>query len=635
MTADPEIVGFDLGHGESALAVTRLHASTEPQPIEVGGRTILTAVGVAADGAVVIGEGAFEGAEGMSEAYVRFKAPDLDARAVRRPLLLFVRRLGELVREGRQLAAFDRALFWVGCPSGWGPTLQARYADLMREAGLTNVEVVPESRAAFMHARESRDLAVDERGLSGRVLLVDIGSSTTDFTLAENLNERPLDFGLNRLGAGLIDRALLARTLAQGEPSLKGWLDLHPAKRVEADLKLRRLKERWFDDQAMKGPERARKGVMLLDDKNVLKLEVDRAAIEAALSTPMPELEGMTWRDALSEGLRRALKEAGGAIDLVLLTGGGARMGFVEATAREVLPESRTLRGKEPELAIAKGLAWFGRASLRARGFRAAVEELAGGEDLREVIGGAVPDLLRRVAASIAAGLIEEVVGAEVRRWRDGAIPTLNDLEAEIEARAAEWLRSGSGKARVATAALGWFETVRPQVHTLTDPLCERFNIATTALDLEPDTRISTRLPALEGLEEVALGDLDNLATVVNLVVAAVVGSIMGGANVALLMHGPIGFVVGAVGSFLVFAFGQQVALSRARSMVLPKPLRWLVTDARIKSRLHEAEGAFAKRLEEALKTADAAEDGTLRDRLAAQIGAGLSQRADDAILRF
>jgi molecular chaperone DnaK (HSP70) len=66
-----------------------------------------------------------------------------------------------------------------------------------------------------MQAKEAGKLDYDK--LRSAVLIVDIGSSTTDFTLVKSLHEIPLDFGRNALGASLIDKAIFARTLANHE----------------------------------------------------------------------------------------------------------------------------------------------------------------------------------------------------------------------------------------------------------------------------------------------------------------------------------------------------------------------------------------------------------------------------------
>ena len=50
------------------------------------------------------------------------------------------------------------AFFFVGHPSGWSPIVVEAYKTVLFNSGLHNIEVIPESRAAFIHARESGEL---------------------------------------------------------------------------------------------------------------------------------------------------------------------------------------------------------------------------------------------------------------------------------------------------------------------------------------------------------------------------------------------------------------------------------------------------------------------------------------------
>ncbi|MCB1882655.1 MAG: hypothetical protein KDG89_01465 [Geminicoccaceae bacterium] len=639
MSDNPEIIGFDLGHGESALALTRRLGGGEPVPLEVGGRSFVTAVGRTGDGRVLVGRAALEAADRLVEAHVRFKRPDFTADPTTRSALrLFAAAVFRHLAATRQVDDMGGAIAYVGCPSGWTPDLRAGYEALMQEAGLPRPVVVPESRAAFLHAREAGDLAVTQADLGRRVLLVDVGSSTTDMTLSVDLNERPVDAGNQRLGAGLIDAFLVERAITtQAEPGrLRRLLERRPGKRLELDLKLRALKEEWFTAEAAGGARPARAAMLFEDEAGdlLLRLSVDAADIDAALDAPLDAadaLGGRSWRGAFAAALAQCRESLGAAPDLVILTGGAARMGFLAAAVAAAFPDARLIRGREPELAIAKGLALFGRATLRARAFEAEVEGLVRGREVERLVARHLPDLYGRLADAVAAGVMAAVVRPAILRWRAGEVSTLNDLETEIEAQAPRWLQGEAGQAALAAATGAWFERLRPTVHTLTDPLCARHGVAASALDLPPDTRFSTRLPAFAGLGDVALGGLDEIATLVNLVASAVIGTVTGGAHMALLVQGPAGWVAGAVLGFLVLWVGQKAALERAKSIRLPTPLRWLVTEGRIDAKLGTLRRDFAGELRRTFEAAT----GDLAARVAAQLGQALRQRADDAVLRF
>ena len=164
---------------------------------------------------------------------------------------------------------------------------------------------------------------------------------------------------------------------------------------------------------------------------------------------------------ALRSSLTGARTGIGGDPDLVLFTGGASRMGFVVEDAHEIFPTARVVRGKAPELAIAKGLAWWGRARLRAAAFTAEVDALCaqpgdGPSAIGAVVREELPALLAALARALADGLAEQVIIPFGRAWREGRLATLRDFEQTTEAKAALWIDSEAGRAAVSEAARVW-----------------------------------------------------------------------------------------------------------------------------------------------------------------------------------
>ncbi len=221
-----ESIGFDLGHAETSVTKASMGATTQPSVLDVQGqKTTITAV-AEANGRVLVGEDAYMGRnpEGLK---VAFKSPDLKNPATRRPTKLFAQRIVELLTESKQIEGGARSLFVVGCPSGWGRAARRDYAVLLQEAGMQQVQIVPESRAAYLAARESGEVPPED--LEGAVLIVDIGSSTTDFTFVVQRELRPVDFGHNELGAGILDKIILERELKKaGNADLNELFEEYP-----------------------------------------------------------------------------------------------------------------------------------------------------------------------------------------------------------------------------------------------------------------------------------------------------------------------------------------------------------------------------------------------------------------------
>ena len=120
---------------------------------------------------------------------------------------------------------------------------------------MKHVQVVSESRAAFMYARESGELRVSDDLLTLPTLIVDAGSSTTDFTFVADLAEESLsacDFGESALGGGLLDRLLLEKNVDRcpEREALRGVFRRFPQYYARAELEARKVKEMFFTQQA-------------------------------------------------------------------------------------------------------------------------------------------------------------------------------------------------------------------------------------------------------------------------------------------------------------------------------------------------------------------------------------------------
>jgi hypothetical protein len=652
MSDNLEIIGFDLGHGESALAHTTLVSANEPEALSVHNRpTVLSVVGVDAEGRVAIGENAVRQSERMAEMFVRFKAlPPVEGPwPGERALVLFVGGIVRELVESRQIPRIEDARVFVGVPSGWtGEPHSARrleaYRAALRTAGLQHVEFVPESRAAFMQARESGELQLGLDQLSGQVLVVDLGSSTADFTQVRDLHPVPLDFGNNALGAALIEQTLLRHALERHEDGRRigAFYDRHPARHSYDELAWRTLKEEYFNAEAAGNPEPRARNIFAFElpdgDELLLRAVVDRAAMRAALVEPQPVLGGIGWREALGRSLQAARAGIGGNPDLVLFTGGASRMGFVVQDAQAIFPAARVVRGKAPELAIAKGLAWWGRARLRAAAFTAEVDALCaqpqeGPSEVGAVVRAGLPALLDALAPALAAGLAEQVIIPWGRAWRKGQLVTLREFEQATEVQAAGWIESDAGHAAVAEAAQAWLVGLARSLESLTDPICDRYRLPRRALVIEAATHVSGDLVAGRTTDSLNFSHVQGIATVVNLVTAAVVASLVGGGGKALLLAGPVGWVIGFVGAAALLFAGQQAAREAVKSWNIPLLVRrTVISEERLVRKVREGEPEIAAKLRAALAERPA-ED--LAGAIEAQIRAALLTRAEDALVRL
>lgn len=207
-----EVVGFDLGHGETSVARMTLEPGAAPQIIPVfGKRSQITAVAHRPDVGVLVGELALRSAT-VTDKQVAFKQKPPGTPESRKALLDFVRRYHAILTSRDRIAAGNRTHYFVGCPSAWSAAEMNDYQTLLQGA-LPKVTVVRESRAALVQAKEDTGLTIDQ--LRSSILVLDFGSSTIDVSyILGGIHDHTLDTGM-QLGGSLIDKEILRRSVAR------------------------------------------------------------------------------------------------------------------------------------------------------------------------------------------------------------------------------------------------------------------------------------------------------------------------------------------------------------------------------------------------------------------------------------
>lgn len=545
-----ETVGFDLGHGETAVAKAKVESIEPPEMLEINNKKIqITAIGWHPDLGTLVGEQALIHA-GVTQLQIGFKQKPNNNPDYRQTIRSFLETYYRLLKENKQIEGGEASHFYVGCPSGWSVSEREEYQQLLKEAGTALLSVVPESRAAFMQAKEAGKLDYDE--LKSSVLIIDIGSSTTDFTLVKNLSEIPLDFGHNALGAALIDKAIFARTLAIHERKalLEEVFEAHPHHKFRCELQCRKAKEDYFSNELLYSePQSFARGFEFISPQIHFIPQVNRLIMEDILNQPLPELEKKSWiqsfREAVSEA-QEQLNRQGIVPQVVLMTGGASRMKFTRQICEEIFPEPESLfrPDSEPERCIALGLARVGRWDLRAAAFKEEVNNLCNSQKLKDLISRHIPDLIDLLTEPLSNGLIENAVKPGLKDWQNNRIRTLADLESSIERRAEEWLKSNQAQQIINAKSVNWFNSnIQTDLAAETDPICQKFQISRSSLRFEDSIDPVVVNP------ELSIGDdiLDaTVAFVINLMIAG--GTI--GSIIALLLTGhlilPIALVYGA-----------------------------------------------------------------------------------------
>ncbi len=633
-----ETIGFDLGHGETAVTRAKVESIEPPEMLEINNKKIqVTALGWHPDLGYLVGEQALIQA-GVSQLKISFKQKPNNDPNYRKTISKFLETYYRLLKESKQIEGGETSRFFVGCPSGWSVSDREEYQKLLKESGVPLLSVIPESRAAFMHAKEAGKLDYDK--LKSSVLIVDIGSSTTDFTLVKSLHEIPIDFGSNALGGSLIDKAIFARTVANHEDKalLERVFEQYPHHQARCELACRKAKEDYFSNEVLyTHPQTFARGFESINEQIYFIPQVNKAIAQEILNRPLPELDNKSWiesfREAVSEA-KQKLDQQGLVPKLLLMTGGASRMRFTRDICEEMFPEPETQvrPDPEPERCIALGLARVGRWDLRAAAFKDEVNKLLDSKTLKDLIKKHVPELIELLAKPLSNALIENVVKPGMKDWRNNKIRTLADLENAMKERAEEWIKSANARQIVKNQSVSWFNSkIQPELAQETDPICQRYQIPRSSLRFEEGIDPTVVNPELS-IGDAILGDT------VSFIVNVVIGSGTVGSIIALILTGHLTWPIVLVYGVSVLAAGVEITRSKTQETIKTKvdvpswsrPL--LLNDSKIDSTCEQMHPELEKVFREQLTENQQAFD-ELIGKVGQELKNALNTKAEEAVI--
>ncbi len=545
----PWSIGIDFGHGETSVAalnLAQLQVQTDVAVLELDNqKTQVTAIGRNAAGDVLIGQAALT-TDDAHQTRIGFKADPSTASADALALMrLYFRTLCAQIKQQHGLVGDPQTQVYVGIPSAWqdAPT-QAAYRDLLANDIAPAVRMVPESRAALLHARETGLVTSEE--LASTSVVIDLGSLTTDITLMTGLVETPEEYGAE-LGASLIEKALLDRLVAAhaDAQALAAAFAVEPAHLSRCELACRRAKEEYF-----RNPTRTRPilgGEVITADLD-FTFRLTAADMEDVLHRPLREslrflpwgsevgrvlatIGHLSWPEAFTvmvDDLVDALRAQRRQVDFVLLTGGAARMDFVQRICRARFGEQTVRVDTEPEFAISRGLARYGALGPRVKAFHAAVDAFIAGE-LPALVNREVPALIDDLAPALADQLPAAVLTPIYERLKMGEMQTVNQFDQALRKQLENWLEDDATKALLADAALPWVRQTTQAVNQRTSVICRQYGMRSDRLEIAvrpPTDKLGRLVPPFDlgpliwsigGLAVVALGMLVVLSPAVTL----------------------------------------------------------------------------------------------------------------------
>ncbi|MBR3264856.1 MAG: Hsp70 family protein [Erysipelotrichaceae bacterium] len=581
--------GFDLGDAESAI--TRLDKSNDPVPqvlTIVDTKSFITAYALLRDGKLLIGEGACYNPDAMKRKE-RFKSRFLVDPEASKDVRSFASGvLGELYLNG-DLIKGDDCCFYVGCPAGWDKIAREEYRSIFEKTGYPPTKIISESRAALVSACQSKHLQVGYDILNKPVLVIDIGSSTTDFAYIMGGKEVELKTGGEVfLGGGVMDEILLEESIKRSanEKKIRKIFEESEPWQSYCDFAARRLKEKYFSDEDYWKDQECTQSISihqgLIPTRLVLK--IDQEIADLLLNQKVERLGDKSFKEVFIESLIQA-KEAitDRQPELIFLTGGVSKMPVIRNWCREVFPDSVVITSAEPEFSVASGLAWCGKVDDELVSFKEEISRLVDSSTVEQIVEKHLSELYHDAVETMVEPILEHVALPISERWRSGEIEKLADIDPIMQKEIDAWLHTDEARGLLMKPVAKWLKTVAYELEEYTMPICVKHNVPYSSLSLNSflsmsDIEINVEAKNLFAVEEITW--------LIDATISIVVGLLCGGGGVALIANGLPGIIAGAVISLLILALGKDKMQEMLLNSNIPAPVRKVIPRSYLKARL-------------------------------------------------
>lgn len=582
--------GFDLGDAESAVSRLEKNSDVPPTVLEIEGvRSFITAYAALSDGQLLIGENACY-AKDARKRKLRFKSKFLSDPAAEQDIRSFAAGvLGILYTSGQLLRNDDTACFYIGCPAGWNFNDRERYRSIFEQIGYPPVKVISESRAALVSACQSKHLQIGYNLMSQPMLVVDIGSSTTDFAYIDHGREVEIQTGGEvYLGGGVMDELLLNYAVdhSSNPQKIRRIFEESEAWKNYCEFACRRLKEKYYSDTEYFAEHECRDSVMIRHSFPPVRLaiEMNPKIADHLENGASQRLDGDSFRNVFLNSLhdvRNAI--SGPAPKLLFLTGGVSKMPGIRQWCADAFPETIVITGAEPEFSVSRGLAWTGRIDEELREFRKEIQELNDTTVVEDLVKEHLPGLYREIVKTMTEPIIRNAAVPVFNRWRDGEITKLTDTNEALEKEIQEYLQTEEARDLMVAPITDWLRPIAEKLEEYTEPICIRHNVPYTALSLKSFLKVSDIDVKIDAKNVFAV---EEITWLIDSIISVIVGLLCGGSGVALIASGPTGIFAGMMISILVLALGKEKMEELLLRTDLPRPLRKMLPKNTIESRL-------------------------------------------------
>ncbi|HAE45710.1 MAG TPA: hypothetical protein DCG37_08990 [Lachnospiraceae bacterium] len=569
--------GFDLGDAESAVSYLKKEGMKNPEIIPVrDAGSFITAYARLSDQTLLIGEEACYNPD-AEERKIRFKSRFLVDPTVDRDIKSFAAGvLGELYTGG-DLVQGEDCCFYVGCPAGWNKNDRERYRRIFEKTGYPPTKIISESRAALVSACRSKHLQVGYDILSHPVLVVDIGSSTTDFAYIAGGREVELRTGGEVfLGGGVMDEILLEESVSASKDSrlIRDVFERSVSWKNYCEFAARRLKEKYFADEEYWKSHDCTQTVQIVYDRPVrLTLRMNEKIADRLLNRKVDSLHGKSFREVFVESLRETSRNiTGDHPDLIFMTGGVSRLPAIADWCREVYPDAVIITELNPEFSVSKGLSWCGSIDEEMREFEEELQNLIDSTIIERIVTEQIDSLYMGAVDALTNPILKNCVVPIMDRWRSGQIEKLSEIDGELKKEIESYLHTDEAKNLLVDPVASWLRKyIAPELEQYTMPICLRHKIPYRALSLNSYLSLSEIDIRLNAKTVFAV---EQLTWMIDTIISILVGLLCGGSGVALIANGLPGIFAGAVLSLIILFLGKNRMQSALLKVNIPLPMR-------------------------------------------------------------
>ena len=612
--------GFDLGDAESAIARLVKDEQNVPEMLTVvGEQSFITAYAQLMSGELLIGEKACY-ADNAVKRKLRFKSRFLTDRSSDADVRSFAAGvLGELYGSG-ELVKNEDCSFYIGCPAGWDRNTRERYREIFEAAGYPPAKIISESRAAMVSACQSKHLQVGVDILSKPVLVVDIGSSTTDFAYIMGGKEVEIQTGGEVvLGGGLMDEILLDESVAASglmRKKIQAVFAKSEPWKTYAEFAARRLKEKYYSDEEYWSTHDCRESIVLHYDLPVkLTLRMDRKIADKLINKKIEKLGRRSWKEVFISSLRDIKKNISGAQpELIFLTGDVSKLPAIRDWCSSVFTDAVVISASDPEFSVARGLSYCGRIDEDLTEFRAELDELIDSSAIEDIVSKHIPALYRNAVDVLVGPIVSEVAIPVFDKWRSGEIARLADTDEILQQEVTDFLRKDETRELLAGPITSWLKPVIEELESLTVPICIKHRIPYTALSLKSYLNASDIDIKVDAKNIFAV---DEMTFLIDSIVTALVAILIAAIDVIPFMAGPEGVLIGIVASIVVLFLGKDKMQEALLSSDIPKPMRKLIPKGAFSSR---TESISADIKESFYETLSEEKNDEIRERMVNEI---------------